>query len=275
MAGKLDTSLIILLVLGIVALALTIVFGNPSLLTLGVGIMFAYPAYWALDIRHALAVRLYRNQALGIGLISIALGLLFVLFSIPSSPSLTSTLNTLDGVGTLFVFVTIFYWVDASVLAGRRSDPLLRDTLGWGRIRRLVWGTLVLFSALSIVLSFSAGLGPSSNLSGLAFPVTVVVFFVPLVSGSILLPVVARRSGDPLLRRQLRYFALFLLPSIVATLLFGVIGPFFAASAPTGFALIGLDLVGDLTYVAASYFLYRSARSLVPLNKIEPEEHAA
>lgn len=239
--------------------ALTIVFANLSVVNVGVGILLAYPAYWALDIRHASAVRLYRSQALGIGLVSIAIGLLFVLFSasdlLPPSPSLVSTFIILYNLGAVFVLVTTFYWVDGSVLAGRRSDPLLRDTLSWGRIRRLVWGTLILFSALLIILSFSIGPGPS-----LVFLVGTVVFAVPLVSGSILLPVVARRSGDPLLRKQLRYFALFLFSLMAQLLFYNIFGHFI----PTR---LGLS-VGALILVAASYFLYRSARSLAPLNRI-------
>ncbi len=271
MVIRTDTPVIILLFLGLALSVLTVVFPGPSGFAYP-GILLAYPAYWALNIRHALAVRLYRRQALGIGLVSITYGLLFVLFTIvnvlpPGSCSVPSSLfcaslGLVQPPLTDFVFLTTFYWVDSSVLAGRRSDPLLRDTFGWGKIRLIVWGGLLFSAVLLIIFSYSSGYQISPPI--LVLPVLLVVVFVPLVSGSVLLPVVARRSGDSSLRKHLQSFALFLATLVVLTVLF----QFFSASAPTGLALLGLSLVGDMILLVGAYFLYLSARSLAPLNRL-------
>jgi hypothetical protein len=76
----------------------------------------------------------------------------------------------------------------------------------------------------------------------------------------------ARRSGDPTLRRHLRSFALFLVSLIV----FGVSIQSFSAYASTDVALG--TLIVDSIFVAAAYFLYSSARSLAPLNKLTLSE---
>ena len=267
MANRIDTPLVALLSLGFVLSAITVVFPSPSALAL-VGIILAYPAYWALDIRHALAVRLYRSQALGIGLVSIAFGVLFTYFAIFNSlspaSSLSSWLVVVQPLMVVFIFLPTFYWVDASVLAGRRSDPLLRDTLSWSRIRRLVWAVLIFFAALLNVLFYSSKY--QSNPSALNFEILYVVVLTPLVSGSALLPIIARRSRDPSLRRHLRSFALFLVSVLVFAILFASFTAYFFAF-PSGFARLGV-LVWDAPLVTAAYFLYMSARSLAPLNKL-------
>ncbi len=271
MANRIDTPLVALLSLAFVLSAITVIFPSSSALAL-VGIILAYPAYWALDIRHALAVRLYRSQALGIGLVSIAFGVLFAYFaifnSLPPTSSLSSWLVVVQPLMVDFVFLPTFYWVDASVLAGRRSDPLLRDTLSWSRIRRLVWALLIFFAALLIVIFYSSTY--QSNSSALNLEVLYVVVFTPLVSGSALLPIVAGRSRDPSLRRHLRSFALFLVSLLAFTILFASFTAYFFA-LPSGFARLGV-LVWDAPLLTAAYFLYVSARSLVPLNRISTDE---
>jgi hypothetical protein len=260
MASRIDAPLVILLLLGFVLSVLSLVFPAASGAT---GILLAYPAYWAFDIRHALFVRLYRRQALGIGLVSIAIGLLFTYFAIlnsfPPSSSVNPAIIILTIIMADLVLLITFYWVDVSVLAGRRSDPLLRDTLNWSRIRPFVWGVLLFSGALLIIFS-----NPSST------PILVlgtVVVLLPLVFGSILLPIVARRSGDPTLRRHLRSFALFLVSLIIEAVLYNT-SP---AYAPTVGALL-VTLLIDSTLVVAAYFLYSSVRSLAPLNKLALSE---
>src|SRR5579864_7773784 len=102
---------------------------------------FAYTSYWAFGIRHALAVERYKNQALGIGLIAIALGLIILN---PGNPSTVPGVAFLQALPLTLLEVFTFYWVDASVLASRRSDPLLRDTFRWRRLRFVLWAIIII-----------------------------------------------------------------------------------------------------------------------------------
>ncbi len=92
-----------------------------------------YAAYWAFVIRRALAVRLYRNQALGIGILAIAVALTQVNATISNYSANYPGFLTI--IFPYFTTLTLFYWIDTSVQAGRRSDPLLRDTLHWKGLR--------------------------------------------------------------------------------------------------------------------------------------------
>src|SRR5579862_5646250 len=86
-----------------------------------VSVIFAHSAFWALNIRRALAVPLYRNQALGLEFVILEAGFL-------------STFILFFGDNQLFIPIVwvvdfgVFYWINASMLAARRTDPLLRDT---------------------------------------------------------------------------------------------------------------------------------------------------
>lgn len=205
-------------------------------------VIFLYPAYWAFSIRRAMAVRMYRNQALGIGLVS--LGML-------------AAINENTGYAFAFTLLLVFYWVDASFLSARRSDPLLRDSLHWSKLRFVFWA-LTLVAVLpaeiyGIVTGNLPGLG-SDVLSGLF----IAFFFLVPASGIALFAVASRRSGDHMLRRHLAWFGLF-------------------ALMPTGTILIAVALGGGagLAYFfgfgLAGFFLYKSARSLVPLNRLSLE----
>src|ERR1700719_3382495 len=86
-----------------------------------------YAAYWAFDIRRSLSVRLYRNQAFGLGVFS----LVIMLAALPSpQPGSSGILGNIS-FQVVYTLVTCVFWlgtiyfVDASVLASRRSDPLL------------------------------------------------------------------------------------------------------------------------------------------------------
>jgi hypothetical protein len=63
-------------------------------------LMFLFAAYWAFSIRSALAVRLYRNQAFGIGLIALCFAIFFVVIGIPND-----VYNTNNPVISLHFFI--------------------------------------------------------------------------------------------------------------------------------------------------------------------------
>jgi hypothetical protein len=218
-------------------------------------IVASYDAYWAFNISRALAVRLYRNQALGIGLIAVGavaaqLGVTaYYLGLIPQALQIP---------GPLFVTLTLFFWTDASMRAGRRSDPLLRDTLHWSRVRMILLGFLILdLAVLAIFFAIPQFAGANFLLLVINLPV-----FVPVITAAVALPIASRRSKDTVLHRNLIWFGFFALFLLAFVLL------------PSNFLPNPLQalLVTDVGGIVAFYCLYRSARSLVPLNKLSLDD---
>jgi hypothetical protein len=235
--------------------------------------VFLFASYESLSIRRALAVRLYRNQSLGIGLMALSWVLLFaVQFSIvhflpPNSPGPFGT--PIDFPFDRFTWLVLFYWVDTSIRAARRSDPLLRDTLRWSQVRIVVWvlllGSIVVNSLVVGYQVVVTGLSifaqvdlPLPFLSNLPF----LTFVVPAISGAVYLPLTVFRSRDPTLRRHLAWFGIFVL------LLLGIL---FSFNLPRLSREIE-NLVASDSIIVGGYFLYRSARSLAPLHRISSED---
>lgn len=233
----------------------------------------AYAAYWAFSIRHALAVGAYRRQALGIGLVA----LIFPLgFFIGTEPTPIGDFGLFWFLPLYAAFVTLLYWIDASALAARRSDPLLRDTLRWTKVRYLFWAlnvaVIVLYISVSLyyqISGFNPSILSSPPLSSLLGVVTAIVItveaFVPPILGALLLPVAASRSGDRALRGHLRWFGLFGLFAFMATYIS-------AMSYPEHHS--GIGLLTYLGLLVGGSFLYRSARSLAPLNRFPLDERS-
>jgi hypothetical protein len=200
--------------------------------------ILVYPAIWAFSIRSALAVRVYRNQAFAVGLFPLGLYLGLVVGALGLSLSV----------------VFAFYLVDSSALAGRRSDPLLRDTLHWRSVRAPLWVLLVLLNSgqvadLLVRGEYFVSRTPNDLVANVNFLLVIVI----LLLGVPLLAAVAKRSMDPALRRNLAWFGLALLMTFVS--------PVLAGDVPGGWgALVGFSLLG--------FFLYKSARSLAPLNAL-------
>ncbi len=220
--------------------------------------IWLYAAYWGFNVRRALAVKLYRNQALGIALISIML--------IPDL--IAHGLVGLGGRQYIVAFsvietcyaLVLFYFVDASVLAGRRSDPLLRDTLHWRTVRLYVWPVVV---AVWIGLdSFAVYLQTTNaTVSTQTGSIWAALFgLVWLLPAVIVLPITAFRSKDPRLHSHFAWFAVFVALSFLPTL--------FGNGAVVVSTLVNGILL-DTGLVFWGYALYKSARALVPLNKLE------
>lgn len=207
-------------------------------------LIYAYASYWAFEIRKASASRLYRNQALGVGLLCLGFALLFISFIF----NLGSVLGPIQ----LLPFFLPFYWIDASVLAARRSDPFLRDIYRWSKVRLILWPLLVLSWVANI---------PNWSPTPLFSLFFLIFLFLPFVTGAIYLPISAIRSRDTTFRRHLRwfgFFAIFLVGAAVFGALSFLIGP--VAFLPA-----------SVLFVLGGYCLYRSAKSLVPLNRISLE----
>lgn len=220
--------------------------------------IYAYAAYWAFGVRNSLAVPMYRRQALSVGLLTLTIWLTSYAFIIlEDSPNLQFAYPFLF-ITFAIVLLAYFYFTDITMKTSRRSDPLLRDTLYWSKLRIPLWiivgftmGSIIGLAAFTVITSNTALL--NDFVSG-DFQNPVINFinnyltFVPFV-GVIVLPVVAYRAKwDRALRRH-----------------------FFWLALATAFLLIEIDVDPPgfiILFLALGYFLYRSVRSLAPVSKI-------
>jgi hypothetical protein len=216
-----------------------------------------YVSYWALIVRRALGIRVYRKQALGIASIALILASTEIATTFDAYifyKNATAAVGN-GGFGLFFVFLLLlFYCVDSSVLTARRTDPLSRDTLHWSKLRLFLWIPTAIVAAIVIPIDiYSAVLSSNpipapASLFTLLFP----AIFIPIVSAVILLPLVARRAGDFALRMQLKWFGVFAASYFVTNIVSNTLDP-----------TIGL-YVDHLGLIFSGYCLYRSVLSLVP-----------
>lgn len=239
-------------------------------LTLIATFFFVSSAYWAFIVRRALAAPLYRRQALSVGIVGAYFAVLWL-----SSPFTNPLLGSAGPVsvfaaGTFFLgIIVIFAWIDGSMRVVRRADPLRRDTLRWSKLRIVLWvaiGADVVAFAGNDVRYALTGVPPgiSDNFGFLAS------FLAILILGAPALFVSALRSKDGTLRKNLGWFGLF-----VATVLgfaeigylgyvLGILSTSPSGSQPPVLILAAISFLP----VLGGYALYRSARSLVPMNRM-------
>lgn len=238
----------------------------PILEGLGVAVILLYGAYWAFAIRRALGVGYYRSQAFWAGIICLYLTFSgSYLYFIPTIPDNLIGNLTINGYYAILP-VIVFGWADSSVRVSRLSDPLLRDTLSWRRVRVVVW-SLAVSSVVAVFLILTASAFASVNTSPfianlVTFPQIVLNLSVGLAAIPALL-LSARRSGDAVFRRSLKWFGLF---GVAYLLLFVW---YIVSVFVVGFA--NYPTVGYIITGTQAYCLYRSAKSLAPLNRISPE----
>lgn len=111
------------------------------------------------------------------------------------------------------------------------------------------------------------------NLSPILNFVSFMSYLSPVLLGAIFLPLGALRSRDPTMRRHLGWFLLFVLLILVTSLLFLVL----LIPVPgnlESLVYVAVNYGAALTYSIGGYFLYRSARALAPLNRINVDETA-
>ncbi len=221
----------------------------------------AYATYWAFNIRRALAVRLYRNQALGVILVGASFIWSFAVTAYRDLPNGNSSFGVALGVYSFIVPpILTFFWIDASIRTARRSDPLLREVLHWRQVRIGLWALIIVaFSTLVITFVGAFLVGASTNNGPPPLPIFIFFLspiFVAAISGLVFLPRAAKRSGDRRLGKHLQWFGLF-----VFFVLFHFVLIFF-----TGGLLNGI--LTSISEVIGGYCLYRSVRWLVPLNRI-------
>ncbi len=220
--------------------------------------LYVYAAYWAFDTRRALAVRVYRNQALSTGILTLVLWFSFYAFVTFSN---SSNLQLADGVTAIAfssVLLAFFYFTDVTMRAARRSDPLLRDTLYWSKLRIPLWIIVGFsFGAILGITFYAIATNDLNLLTGIntgAFEnfLLNLVFnyftYIPFV-GIIFLPAVAiRAKWDRGLRLYFLWVALVILTYFINTE-FNIPGTFI------------------LLFLAGGYFLYRASRSLAPISQ--------
>jgi hypothetical protein len=211
--------------------------------------VLAYTVYLSITVRRALSVGEYRKQALGVGLIALAWMLLLLDYGVQA----VTGSYALFSLGFGLVMMALFYWIDSSVLAARRTDPFVRDTLWWARLRYVLWALTVAatFVAASLAYYYQATLGtePLFMFNG-QYGVGYMPSWFVLAAGVIALPISASRARDKILRRNIGWLGAFVIliqivgvePSSVANSQFGIFGVLFIASL----------------------CLYQSTRSLVP-----------
>jgi hypothetical protein len=237
------------------------------ILSLIVGALFSYGAYWALTIRKALMNYLYRRQALWVGGVAIYFVAQSAFIALAIFYNATGFyVNLLAAAFIALGFAAIFVWIDSTVLVARRSDPFQRDTLHWSKLRYFIGitSTIGLFFNVLFNVIFT---NSSTSYILLGSPPLLGFIGTILFLGAIALLVSARRSGDMTLRRHLRWFGL------GAGLLWvaGQVGsPWARASGDS----ILVPIITYSLFAIAAYCLYRSAKSLVPLGRLSLADYA-
>jgi hypothetical protein len=283
MLDKADIAAALLAIAGFLATGLYITLVpnafNGALPGVGVFVLitfpiFSYAAYWAFSIRHALSVPLYRRQAFGIGFIILALWATMGTFIlVPSSDPVQIYLPLTNGV-FYFLFAVLFFWIDASVLASRRSDPLLRDVLYWTKIRIPFWIVNIIVWVIPLSAIFYGAIADTNFLNQLnngtlpnspAFIALQYIYNLPilvLICGLIYIPAIAIRSKwDKSLRRHFIWFA----PLSIGLFLL------FFNPAPLPVPFFAGHLLGGIVITVIGFTLYKSSKALVPMNRVTIE----
>jgi hypothetical protein len=238
--------------------------------------LFFYAMYRALKVRRVLSVELYRRQALWAGANGLYWAFLF-LFTLSASllydsnPQLSTQIVAVNIVelGTLYVALILdFLWIDSSVNAARRSDPLVRDILSWRHLRIILWFAIF----IGIVVSFTFYALPIVNrLNGdpimgvLSFwIVNSPVFYIVGLSSIVGLIISWSRAKDPILKRHLRWLFLYTI------VLFTQGNLSLLIYAPLSQQLLLAVLAGVLLTVAIlnGLALFKTARSLAPISHL-------
>jgi len=208
-------------------------------------------AYYSFAISRTLVNRTYRGRAMwtamsAIALVATAYPILFfspsfLFFFLPTS---FFKLVVVYGVITADLII-LYAWLDSTIRIAIDQDFFHRDTFRWSYLRHIFWVAIILVD----LLVWMGPLFPSNyaffaarSLGGTSF--FVVVGLVLFVSG--------RRTSDRTIRAYLMWLGLITICAVFLAV--------FAAVAPIAF---------PAPWVVLAYFLYRAARSLLPISKLE------
>jgi len=212
------------------------------LLTITCGV-YIFAGYRAFRIRKALVGALYRSRALW----SVVFATLFVPFVIAILPFNFSSgipVLELDALGVFIIAFNFaaFVFCDRTILVAREMDFFHRDTLGYGKVRWLVW-------TVSTIGMFGSLYGPSSGWVSYLFNV---LWPGPLAYFAVALAATSLRVTDRAIRSYSKWFGLFT----------GVLAVSFLA-------LTGGPLVLVTGMLVASLLYYRATVSLSPTSKLD------
>ncbi len=219
--------------------------------------IFLSAAYWAFEIRKALASPIYHRQATLQGCLSIVTAaIVFITYS-----------NNFVVEAGIVVFYSvaiplIFGYIDSTVTVARRSDPLLRSILGWEKLRIVGWIAV----ALVIILNFASLIPNSWFQTSAASSLLTLLIAIPFALGGMAILVGGRRSMDRVLRGNLKWLGLTLVFTIGVDLVSVVEGFMGYSSYATYYSYPAL--LSAPFWILAAYSLYRAARSLAPVNRM-------
>jgi hypothetical protein len=228
-----------------------------SLVGIAAAAVFIYAAFWAFSIRRALVGRIYRNHALWLGVLSIILLSIFLTSLVPTTDRLLSI--ALTDAPAIAVVLGFFAFVDSTVPIARRSDPLLRSILNWGKVRFVGWSLIILVEILGVYFDITNTAGTTGFGAGFGGLLLFLIGAPPMLIG-------ARRSKDPNLRGSLKWFGLALL-FFIGILLVGIVESALNLSTYDTSAIPYASIL-----VLVGYALYKSARSLAPMNRLSAVE---
>jgi hypothetical protein len=231
------------------------------------GAIALYAAYWAFSVRKALAGRMYKRHAFFLGVLCVIVSMVGFL-----TYSTTPVINDLLTVFYSGVFIFLFAFIDSTVPLARRSDPLLRSVLRWDKLRIALWidtGALVVMNAFSSAEYSGSTPGQVGFLLNILWFVFAAVLFG--VSAAALV-IGARRSRDPLFQRNLKWLGLVLIVVLLEFVYDTVSASLFPNLSQFDFYYSYYALPTGLLAIVASYFLYRSARSLAPISFLAESE---
>ncbi len=230
-------------------------------------LIIGYAGYWALSIRGALRTPLYKNHALALAVVAAAFGVLDIEATLVDISILVVPAIFLTLFGT---FLFIFYFIDSAMLSARRADPLLRDTARWTMLRKPLWVIMI----VTITFAIGSSVAGYSGYGG----IFLLPFILVAITGGAFLPRATRRSKDMTFNRHLKWFGIFVVLAIVWLIVillgtFQAMNPVTLYNSPlTTAGSYVIDLADILGLAVAGFCLYKSAKSLVPLNKIETDQ---
>jgi hypothetical protein len=234
---------------------------NTAVLFLAASLpIYAYAVYWAFDTRRALAVRVYRGQALATGILASATWFSgYAVTVISNSPNPQLNLGV-PVIGLSLLLLSIFYFTDATMKAARRSDPLLRDTLHWSKIRVPLWAVVLLsLGVIMAVVGYAAITNNTDVLNGINDGTYGNAFFnfdfeylinLPFIGVVLIAAAAYRAKWDATLRRHFLWLAF-------ALALYFIL---FNFSIPGTFAIL---------FLGVGLSLFMASRSLVPTSRIQ------
>ena len=237
-----------------------------------------YASYWAFSFRSSFAVGLYRRQAFWLGMISLVFAAVSCLdyFGAAFYPQ-SSGLDVVVTLSQNLTVIVAFFWIDSSVLVGRRSDPLLRDTIKWSRLRFLPWTLMLGAETLVIGYVVSQASRGTFDVSGSLPPLISVslgvALITPFLSTAIVVPLTASRSTDSVFRTHLRWLGVVVL--FLAFLAVQVLIPIANGSAVGAVQVFRswldtpqLNALSFATLLVATIAFFKGAKSLAPTDTL-------